>query len=54
MGKRDYRHRESKKPRKDVSKLSVIPIIQPSSVVDVVQKKKKKREEEEEEEEEKG
>ena len=51
MGKRDYRNRETKKPKKDTSKLSVIPIIQASSVVEVVQKKKKKREEEEEEEE---
>ena len=50
MGKRDYRHRETKKIKKDATKLSVTPIITASSVVEVVKKKKKKKEEGEEEE----
>ena len=47
MGKRDYRHRETKKTKKDATKLSVVPIITAPSVVEVVKKKKKKKEEEE-------
>ena len=49
MGKRDYRHRETKKPKKDVSKLSPITIMPPPANVEVIKKGKKERKEEEEE-----
>ena len=48
MGRRDYRHRETKKTKKDSKKLSPASIIQPQPVVEVVKKKRKEREEEEE------
>jgi len=48
MGRRDYRHRESKKPKKDTRKMAPIDIIQPSVRVEVIKKGKKKREEAEE------
>ena len=51
MGKRDYRHRESKKPKKDAKKIVPINIIQPPVQVEVIGKGKKKREGVEEEEE---
>ena len=51
MGRRDYRHRESKKPKKDTKKIAPITIIQPSVQVEVIGKGKKKREEVEGEEE---
>jgi hypothetical protein len=50
MGKRDYRHRESKKPKKDTKKITPINILQPSAQVEVIKKGKKKREGAEEEE----
>jgi len=50
MGKRDYRHREPKKPKKDAQKLAPVSIIQPPVQVEVIKKRKKKREEVEEEE----
>ena len=49
MGKRDYRHRETKKTKKDTTKLSVVPIVMAPSIVEVVKKKKKKKKEEDEE-----
>ena len=49
MGKRDYRHRESKKQKRDTRKIAPINIIQPSAQVEVIGKGKKKREEAEEE-----
>lgn len=50
MGKRDYRHRESKKPKKDAKKLSLTTIIPTPSEVEVIKKGKKKQGVEEEEE----
>ena len=49
MGKRDFRHRESKKQKKDTKKIVGTTIIQPSATVEVVKKGKRKREGEEEE-----
>lgn len=51
MGKRDYRHREPKKKKKDVQKIAPVSIIPPSVQVEVIKKGKKKREEGAEEEE---
>ena len=50
MGSRDYRHRESKKTKKDTKKLSPINIMLSPAQVEVIKKGKKKREEAEEEE----
>jgi len=50
MGKRDYRHREPKKTKKDTRKISPISIMPPPVQVEVIKKGKKKREEAEEEE----
>ena len=45
MGKRDYRHRESKKPKKDAKKLSPLGILTDSAVnVELIKKKGKKKE----------
>ena len=49
MGKRDYRHRESKKSKKDTRKISPITILPSPMNVEVVKKEKKRREEVEEE-----
>ena len=49
MGKRDYRHRESKKTKKDAKKLSAVTILPTSINVEVIKKGKKKPEVEEEE-----
>ena len=50
MGRRDYRHREPKKQKKDASKVSPVSIIvPPPTTVEVVKKAKKGREEAEEE-----
>lgn len=46
MGRRDYRHREPKKPKKDAKKVSAT-ILPPVANVEVVKKGKKRREEEE-------
>ena len=48
MGRRDYRHREPKKHKKDVKKISVDSILAPPVTVEVVKKGKKERKEEEE------
>ena len=50
MGSRDYRHRESKKPKRDIRKITPVNILQTSAQVEVIKKGKKKREEVEEEE----
>ncbi len=50
MGRRDYRHREPKKQKKDAKKIAPVSIIQSPVQVEVVKKGKKKREEAEEEE----
>jgi len=47
MGKRDYRHREPKKPKKDARKISTDIILPPSVAVEVVKKRKKEAREEE-------
>jgi hypothetical protein len=49
MGKRDYRHREPKKPRKDTKKIAPATILSPPITVEVIKKGKKRKEEEEEE-----
>lgn len=51
MGKRDYRHRESKKTKKDPKKLSPVTIFPTPVQVEVVKRGKKKEEEEGEEQE---
>jgi hypothetical protein len=50
MGRRDYRHREPKKTKKDVKKVSPVTIMPPTVNVEVIKKGKKQREEVEEEE----
>ncbi|NIM99575.1 MAG: hypothetical protein GTO24_16350 [candidate division Zixibacteria bacterium] len=45
MGRKDYRHRESKKPKKETKKVAAVNILQPSVPVEVIKKGKKKREE---------
>ncbi len=49
MGKRDYRHREPKKPGKEAKKVYPVTILPPPVEVEVIRKGKKKPEEEEEE-----
>ncbi len=41
MGRRDYRHREPKKPKKEAKKVSTTAILQPPVTVEVVKRKKK-------------
>jgi len=48
MGRRDYRHREPKKPKKGAKKLPPITILPaPTAEVEVIRKARKKGEEEE-------
>ena len=47
MGRRDYRHREPKKVKKDARKLPQVSIMPTPVNVEVVKKGKKKGEEEE-------
>ncbi len=50
MGKRDYRHREPKKPKKSARKVvatTILPV-EPMAEVEVIKKGKRKEEEEEE------
>ncbi len=47
MGRRDFRHREPKKPKKDAKKISLATILPPPATVEVVKKEKKEREVEE-------
>lgn len=48
MGGRDYRHRETKKPKKDSKKVLPSTILPPPMTVEVVKRGKKEREAEEE------
>ncbi len=48
MGRRDYRHREPKKAKKDTRKVLPATILAPSETVEVIKKGKKERKEEEE------
>ena len=48
MGKRDYRHREAKKPKKTAKKTSPSTILPSPTTVEVIKKGKKERQEEEE------
>ena len=48
MGKRDFRHREPKKPKKDAKKVSATTILTPPITVEVIKKGKKETKEEEE------
>ncbi len=41
MGKRDFRWRESKKPKKSTKKTKIISELMPPSEVEVVKKRKK-------------
>ena len=50
MGRRDYRHREPKKAKKSVKKISPVNIVSAPMQVEVIKKGKKKREEVEAEE----
>jgi hypothetical protein len=43
MGKRDYRKREPRKPKKDAKQISGVDIIPSSVVVEVIKKGKKER-----------
>jgi len=45
MGRRDYRHREPKKSKRDARRISPVTIVPPSVTVEVIKKSKKKREE---------
>ena len=47
MGRRDYRHRETKKQKKDAKKTSTVEALPTPMTVEVIKKGKKKREEEE-------
>ena len=47
MGRRDFRHRESKKVKKEPKKILPTDILPPPMTVEVVKKSKKKRESEE-------
>ena len=51
MGRRDYRHRETKKPKKDAKKAPVITGLSSPPVNAEVVKKEKREEKKEEEEE---
>ena len=48
MGRRDYKNRETKKPKKDSKKLPQISILAPPVEVEVIKKGKKKKDWEEE------
>ncbi len=47
MGRRDYRHREPKKAKKDVRKLPHVSILTTPVNVEVIKKERKEKEEEE-------
>jgi len=47
MGKRDYRHREPKKPKKDAKKIATT-ILPPPVTVEIIKKGKRQKEGEEE------
>jgi hypothetical protein len=43
MGKRDFRHHESKKPKKGAKKTSISDLITPPMTVEVLGKRKRKK-----------
>ena len=45
MGKKDFRHREPKKTKKDTKKISAATIPLPPATVEVIKKQKRKEEE---------
>ena len=47
MGRRDFRHREPKKPKKDAKKISAATVLPPPVTVEVIKKGKKEPKEEE-------
>tara|TARA_Y100000310_G_scaffold263801_1_gene274227 strand:- start:35 stop:220 length:186 start_codon:yes stop_codon:yes gene_type:complete len=47
MGKRDFRHREPKKTKKDAKKISATTILSPPTTVEVIKKGKKEEKGEE-------
>jgi hypothetical protein len=47
MGRRDYRHREAKKPKREDKKIAHSTILTPPVTVEVIKKGKKGKEEEE-------
>jgi hypothetical protein len=47
MGRRDFRHREPKKPKKDAKKIPQVSILPTPINVEVIGKRKKKEEAEE-------
>ncbi|MFC1974062.1 hypothetical protein ACFLVI_00700 [Chloroflexota bacterium] len=49
MGKRDYRHHETKKPKKGERKPPAATILSPPATVEVIRKGKGRKETEEEE-----
>ena len=48
MGRRDFRHREPKKAKKDAKKTSAATILPPSTTIEVIRKGKKEPKEGEE------
>ncbi len=46
MGKRDFRHRETKKPKKTAKQIAVTDILSPPVTVKVIKKKRKEPKEE--------
>ena len=48
MGRRDYRHRETKKAKKDTKKISATTILLSPMAVEVIKKGRKEGKEEEE------
>lgn len=47
MGRRDYRHRETKKPKKDAKKIPTVNTVVTPANVEVIRKVRSKKEEEE-------
>ncbi|MCK5654224.1 MAG: hypothetical protein KAH98_03725 [Dehalococcoidia bacterium] len=43
MGRRDFRHRESKKPKKDAKKAPTTAVFQPPATVEVIKRGKKEK-----------
>ena len=46
MSRGEYRWREAKKPKKGAKKLTIIPVLQPQTTVEVIKKGKKEQQEE--------
>jgi hypothetical protein len=47
MGRRDYRHREPKKAKKNAKIISITDVLPPQATVEVIKKGKKEKKEEE-------